>query len=150
MNAPTVAATPESLRAALDAKEAARRGIDPRPGKRVTLSILSRTGGMAICGRIVPFGSSVLPDVHVDDVHEFTRWIDQSTPEELRSVDLEIRRRIAERDAARRDGQTPPRQSVEPYAVHRACLRRDKLPFDRVEIMSDEPDAPAPAAKVRK
>mgnify|MGYP003377234301 CR=1 FL=1 len=145
-----IAPTPTAVREALDAKSALRNGIDPRGGKRVTLRIESRTSNMAICGRIVNYGVNVLPDVHHLDVHEYTRWVDTSTPEELAAVNLELRRRVAERDAARRDGTSVPRVSIEPLAVHRACLRRDKLPFDAVEILSDEPDAPAPAAKAAR
>ena len=147
MNAPTIATTPEALRAALDAKEAARRGIDPRPGKRVTLRIESRTSNMAICGRIVNYGVNVLPDVHHLDVAEYVRWVDTSTPEELASVTTEQKRRILERDQARRDGQTPPRASVEWGAVFRSVLRRDPKPFTSVEVLPDtiEPEAPAPA-----
>ena len=150
MNAPQIANTPESLRAALDAKDAARRGIDPRPGVRCTLRIESRTAGHCVAGRIVPYGASVHPGVHSDDVHEFVSWLDTSTPEELASVTAEQKRRLLERDQARRDGQTPPRVSVEWGSVFRSVLRRDPKPFTSVEILSDEPEAPAPAAKAAR
>ena len=147
MNAPTIATTPEALRAALDAKAGARIGVDSRPGARCTLRIESRTSGHCVAGRIVPFGISVHSDVHHLDTAEYVHWLDTSTPEELASVTTEQKRRILERDQARRDGQTPPRASVEWGAVFRSVLRRDPKPFTSVEVLPDtiEPEAPAPA-----
>lgn len=150
MNAPVVASTPEQLRAALDARAGARIGVDSRPGPRRTVRVESRSSGHCVIGRIVPYGVSVHSEVLESDCAEFLHWLDVSTPEELASVTTEQKRRLLERDQARRDGQTPPRASVEWGAVFRSVLRRDPKPFTSVEILSDEPEAPATAAKAAR
>ena len=151
MNSPQIAPTPTAVREALDAKEAARRGIDPRPGKRVTLQIESRTSNMAICGRIVNYGVNVLPDVHHLDVVEYTKWVEDAPPEDLRAIEVEQRRRIAERDEAKREGHAVPRRSLEWNAIYRSIRRVDPKPFLSVLVLDDAPpDEPAAAPKARK
>lgn len=129
-------------RAALDAREAARAGIDARPGRRVTLRVSSR-GMHAVAGRLVHAGENVLENVHESDVGAFLRDVETATPEELARVEAEQRARIADRDAARRKGEGY-RKHLTWEAVFTEVLRRGPRPFTSVEILdASEPEPTA-------
>ena len=145
---PTIATTPETLRAALDAKAGLRAGIDSRPGRRVDLRVESRSTNMVVAGRIVPLGTSIVTGVHCDDLHLFTSLVEQASATDLAAVEAEQRRRIAERDEARRTGATLPKAHLHFEGCFRAVTRRDPAPFLSVAIIDgDEPAQPPTKAK---
>ena len=144
----TVATTPEALRAALDAKAGARLGVDSRPGRRHDLRVESRSTNMVVAGRIVPLGVSIVTGVHTDDLHLFTSLVEQASETDLAAVVAEQRRRIAERDEARRTGATLPKAHLHFEGCFRAVTRRDPAPFLSVAIIdADEPAQPTTKAR---
>ena len=134
----------ERTRAAIDARAALRLGIDPRPGATVSLRAVSRTMNQNVEGHCVPFGESVL-QVHELDVPAFVAMVETASASDLERVRAEQAQRIADNEIARRASRTARLQHDTWPAVFRAVLRRDPLPFDLVEVLSDE--TPATPAK---
>jgi hypothetical protein len=145
------AAKLEEIRLEREIRNAAREGHDLRPGKRVSLRVVSKTHNQVVAGHLVTLGESIVRNVHVDDVPEFMHWVEDATPEELALVDRELKHRVKQIDDARRRGERLPISPL--VATHEAAfcaaLGRASKPFSLVEVLDDEPAAdaaPAPAA----
>lgn len=140
---PAVRTQIEERRAEIEAR---KLGIDARPGKRVTLRVVSGTLGQVVCGRVLALGENVLADVLETDVPEFCALVEDASPEELAIVDRERKLRVA--DAAKLRAK---RQPVNSYtttyvAAFTAVMRREPKPLVSVEVLADE----APAAPTKK
>lgn len=133
----------ERTRAALDAKAALRLGIDPRPGRRVALRVVSR-GTHAIAGHYLVAGEQTI-DCHEADVDAFAREVERATPDEIARVTAEQTARAEEADKARREGGRFKPTSWE--ACYTAVLRRACSPIVSVEVLDAEPPASPPAKR---
>lgn len=128
---------------ALAAKSALRLGIDPRPGKTVSLRVVSRTINHCVAGHVVPLGESVI-QVHELDVPAFVAEVETASAADLERVRLEQAQRVSDNEATRRESRTARLLHDTFPAVFRAVLRRDPKAFDVVEVLSDEqPAAPS-------
>lgn len=124
--------------------QARKAGLDVRPGRRVTLRVVSR-GTHAVAGHLVFAGEQLVRDVHPSDVPEFLQWVDRATPEDLRLVEHELRRRTRAQDEARRSGGIVRSTNATHEAAYAHTLGRQPLPFVSVEVVDGEVPATSPA-----
>ena len=131
---------------ALAAKSAARLGIESRPGKTVSLRIVSRSANHCCAGHVVPFGESTL-EVHELDVPAFMAEVETASASDLERVRAEQAQRIEDNDRLRRESGRSARLALDTWpAVFTSVMRRSPRAFDLVEVL----DAETPAAPAKR
>jgi hypothetical protein len=138
---PAIRTTIETRRAEIEAR---KLGIDARPGKRVTLRVVSIPTNQVVCGRMLSSGENILADVLESDVAEFLGLVEDATPEELAIVERELKLRVADATRLRSQGKKPDAYSTTWVGAFTGVLRREPKALRSVEILTDEaPSAPS-------